>query len=138
MDIDRKDIEQYLSEVKYAVENDDYRIALNDSRQDNRDLFFNYIIDEKMVKNILLSLNAADFSEILQNRHVGFEHEKLYVFGKNVELLERMGSRRRTVPLYIKINKLANCYVIVISFHEQRYPLTYYFRRAGGGHHGRE
>ena len=30
--------------------------------------------------------------------------------------------------LYIKFNKLENCFVIVISFHEQKYPLTYYFR----------
>ena len=28
----------------------------------------------------------------------------------------------------IKFNKLENCFVIVISFHEQKYPLTYYFR----------
>ena len=36
--------------------------------------------------------------------------------------------RRKTVSLYIKFNKLENCFVIVISFHEQKYPLTYYFR----------
>lgn len=34
MDIDKKDIEQYLSEVKEAVRNDRYRIDRNAKRQE--------------------------------------------------------------------------------------------------------
>lgn len=128
MSIDQRDIEQYLSEVKEAVENDNYRIARNARRQDNINLFSDYVIDEMKAKEIILSLTVMDFSEILQNEHRGFEHEELYVFGKDVTLLERNGTEERTVSLYIKFNKLENCFVIVISFHEQRYPLTYYFR----------
>lgn len=75
-----------------------------------------------------MSLTAKDFSEILQNEHRGFEHERLYVFGKDVTLLERSGNEEKTVSLYIKFNKLENCFVIVISFHKQKYPLTYYFK----------
>ena len=71
---------------------------------------------------------SFDFSEILQNEHKGFEHELLYVFGKNVELLERIGNVSKIVPLYIKFNKLDNCYIIVVSLHEQKYPLNYYFK----------
>ena len=71
MNIDQKDIEQYLSEVKEAVEMDNYR---------------------------------------------------------DVTLLERYGTEERIVSLYIKFNKLENCFVIVISFHEQKHPVTYYFR----------
>ena len=52
----------------------------------------------------------------------------MYVFGKDVNLLERNGTEEKTVSLYIKFNKLENCFVIVISFHEQKYPLTYYFK----------
>jgi hypothetical protein len=92
------------------------------------DLFIDYVVDEGKAKEILLSLSAMDFSEILQNEHIGFEYEKLYVFGKDVQLLERMGNAVKTVSLYIKFNKLENCYVIVISFHKQRYPLKYYFK----------
>jgi len=128
LSIDQRDIEQYLSEVKEAVEKDKYRIASNAKRQDNINLFLDYVIDEAKAKEIILSLDVMDFSEILQNEHRGFEHEKLYVFGKDVTLLERNGTEERTVSLYIKFNKLDNCFVIVISFHEQRYPLTYYFR----------
>ncbi len=128
MMIDRKEIEQYLAEVKKAVESDRYRIERNPRRQDNIDLFLDYIIDEAKAKEILLSLTVLDFSAILQNEHKGFEHERLYVFGKDVILLERNGTEEKTVPLYIKFNKLENCFVIVISFHKQKYPLTYYFR----------
>lgn len=69
-----------------------------------------------------------DFSEILHNEHVEYEHERLYVFGKDVTLLERNGTEEKIVSLYIKFNKLENCYVVVISFHRQKHPLTYYFR----------
>lgn len=128
MDIDQKYIEQYLSEVKDAVEKNDYRLARNARRQDNIDLFLDYVIDEAKAKEIILSLTVMDFSEIRQNEHKGYEHENLYVFGKDVVLLERNGTEEKTVSLYIKFNKLENCFVIVISFHEQKHPLTYYFR----------
>lgn len=126
--IEKSDIEQYLSEVKAAVMNDRYRLDRNVRRQDNIDLFLNYVIDEARAKEIILNLTAMDFSEILQNEHKGYEHERLYVFGKDVILLERIGKEEKIVSLYIKFNKLENCFVIVISFHEQKYPLTYYFK----------
>ena len=128
LNIDQKDIEHYLSEVKDAVKKGDYRLDRNSRRQDNINLFLDYVIDEAKAKEIILSLTAMDFSEILQNEHKGYEHEKLYVFGKDVILLERNGTEEKTVSLYIKFNKLENCFVIVISFHEQKHPLTYYFR----------
>ncbi len=128
MNIEKKDIEKYLYDMKKAVENDRYRIDRNTRRQDNINLFLNYIIDEAKAKEIILSLTVMDFSEILQNEHKGFEHEKLYVFGKDITLLERNGTEEKMVSLYIKVNKLENCFVIVISFHEQKYPITYYFK----------
>lgn len=128
LNIKMGDIEQYLFEMKAAVENDRYRIERNTKRQDNINLFLDYIIDEAKAKEIILSLTVKDFSQTLQNDHKGYEHERLYVFGKDVFLLERNGTEERTVSLYIKFNKLENCFVIVISFHEQKYPLTYYFK----------
>lgn len=128
MNIREKDTEQYLFEVKEAVENNRYRLDRNAKRQDNINLFLDYVIDEAKAKEIILSLTVMDFSEILQNEHKSFEYEKLYVFGKDVTLLERNGTEEKTVSLYIKFNKLENCFVIVISFHEQKYPLTYYFK----------
>lgn len=128
MNFDIKDIEQYLANVKEAVENDRYRLDRNAKRQDNINLFLDYVIDESEAKQIILSLTAMDFSMILQNEHKGYEHEKLYVFGKDVTLLERNGSEEKIVPLYIKFNMQDKCFVIVISFHEQKFPITYYFR----------
>ena len=94
----------------------------------NIDLFTDYIIDEADAKQLLLGLEVEDFSEVRQNDHVGYEHEMLYIFGKDVLLTERFGSAEKVVSLYIKFNKLENKYVIVISFHEQKYPLSYCFK----------
>ena len=126
--VTRAEIEIYLNEVKNAIRRNRYRIDRNPKRQSNIDLFFDYIIDESDAKQILLGLEVDDFSEVKQNDHVGYEHEKLYIFGKDVNLIERFGSTEKTVSLYIKFNKLENKYVIVISFHEQKYPLSYYFK----------
>ena len=126
--IDKEDIAEYLYEVKEALFKGRYRLDRNSKRQANINLFLDYVIDESKVRDIILSLTVMDFSEILQNDHEGFEHERLYVFGKDVVLLERNGTEEKTVSLYIKFNKLENCFVIIISFHEQKYPLTYYFK----------
>ena len=128
LDITLNDIDIYLADVKDAIQKNRYRIDRNARRQDNINLFIDFVIDETMAKDILLGLTATDFSEILQNEHKGFEHEKLYVFGKDVELLEKIGNESKLVHLYIKINKLANCFVIVISMHEQKYPIKYFFK----------
>lgn len=123
-----EDVEMYLEDVKEAINAGRYRIAMNENRQDNQHLFVEYVISEKQRKQILLSLEAADFSEIKHNTHKGYEHELLYVFGKDVKLLNRFGSEEEQVSLYIKFNKLESLYVIVIPFHKQKYPLNYKFR----------
>lgn len=128
MPVTLEEIEHYLSKIKMAVKKDKYRIERNEKRQKNNDLFIDYIIDESKAKEILLNLEAEDFSEKRNNEHKGYEHEILYVFGKNVKLLERFGFEEKTVSLYIKFNKLENCFVIVVSFHEQEYPMRYYFK----------
>lgn len=128
MEVTIADIEKYLEEVKEAVNAGRYRVEMNENRQDNQDLFMDYIVDEDKRKQILLSLTAMDFSEIRHNTNKGFEHELLYVFGKEVKLLRRFTSGEEQVSLYIKFNKLESRYVIVISFHKQKYPLSYKFK----------
>lgn len=129
MNISRCEIEKYLLEVKNAIQGNRYRIEWNSHRQDNINLFLDYVIDETKAKDILLGLTVTDFSEVRHNEHKGYEHELLYVFGKDVELLERTGNKSKTVSLYIKFNKMDNCYVIVVSLHEQKYPIRYYFKQ---------
>lgn len=128
MEVTIADIEKYLEEVKTAINAGKYRVEMNDKRQDNQDLFVDYVIDEEKRKQILLSLSATDFSEILPNEHKGFKHEMLYVFGKDINLLHRFGIGEESVSLYIKFNKLESKYVILISFHKQRHPLKYKFK----------
>lgn len=128
MEVTIADIDKYLEEVKTAINAGKYRVEMNDKRQDNQDLFIDYVIDEEKRKQILLSLTATDFSAILQNEHIGFEHEMLYVFGKDADLLHRFGTGEELVPLYIKFNKLEWNYVIVISFHKQKHLLKYKFK----------
>lgn len=128
MKVTIKDVEKYLKEVKIAIHAGRYRIEMSDKRQDNQDLFIDYVITEEQRKQILLGLTPMDFSEIRPNNHKGFEHEMLYVFGKNVNLLRRFGFEEEQVSLYIKFNKLVSKYVIVISFHKQKYPLKYQFK----------
>ena len=128
MNVTKHDIEIYLAELKKAIKANRYRIARNENRLGNNDLFFEYVIDEEKAKDILLQLDPTDFSEIRSNKKCGYEHELLYIFGKDVVLLERMGTEEKTVSLYIKFNKLKNYYVIVVSFHEQEYPIKYCFK----------
>ena len=131
MEVTITDVEKYLNEVKGAINAGRYRIEMNKKRQDNQDLFIQYIIDEEKRKQILLSLTPFDFSAILPNEHKGFGHELLYVFGKDIKLLQRFGEGENLVSLYIKFNKIERQeeqYVIVISFHKQMYPLKYKFR----------
>ena len=128
MNLSVSDVENYLEAVKCAVKAHRDRLDMNAKRPDNRKLFDIYLLTMRDVENIILDLNAMDFSDAVPNEHVGFEHETLYIFGKEVLLIERYGTAEKLVPLYIKFNKLDNEFVIVISFHEQRHPLTYYFK----------
>lgn len=128
MDKSFEEIEKYLTEVKAAIRAGNFKIERNQKRRANLALYRDYVIDERKSKEILLQLTAYDFSQVLQNEHEGFRHEWLYVFGKDVKLLQRFGTEEETVSLYIKFNKLENQLVIVISFHKQAYPLTYAFK----------
>lgn len=128
MNLSVSDVENYLEAVKCAVKAHRYRLDMNVKRPDNRKLFDTYLLTMRDTEKIILDLNAMDFSDAVPNEHVGFEHETLYIFGKEVLLIERYGTAEKLVPLYIKFNKLDNEFVIVISFHEQRHPLTYYFK----------
>ena len=53
-----KDIDSYLIEVKNAIRKNRYRIEMNSRRQDNRELFLTYVIDEEMAKDY--KMNTRD------------------------------------------------------------------------------
>lgn len=105
-----------------------FRIALNSNRLTNLSLFDECLINEESVKSILLNLTVYDFCEKVQNKHANFNHEWLYVFGKEIDLIKRFEEKSGMVPLYIKFNKIEDKFLIVVSFHKQKYPLVYYFQ----------
>ena len=126
--IDESEINDYLGEAKKLILDGKFRIALNSNRLTNLSLFDEYLINEESVKSILLNLTVYDFCEKVQNKHVNFNHEWLYVFGKEIDLIKRFEQKSEMVPLYIKFNKIEDKFLIVVSFHKQKYPLVYYFQ----------
>ena len=126
--IDESEINDYLGEAKKLILDGKFRIALNSNRLTNLSLFDEYLINEESVKSILLNLTVYDFCEKVQNKHANFNHEWLYVFGKEIDLIKRFEEKSEMVPLYIKFNKLEDKFLIVVSFHKQKYPLVYYFQ----------
>lgn len=126
--IDESEINDYLGEAKKMILDGKFRIALNSNRLTNLSLFDEYLINEESVKSILLNLTVYDFCEKVQNKHANFNHEWLYVFGKEIDLIKRFEEKSEMVPLYIKFNKIEDKFLIVVSFHKQKYPLVYYFQ----------
>lgn len=126
--IDESEINDYLGEAKKLILDGKFRIALNSNRLTNLSLFDEYLINEESVKSILLNLTVYDFCEKVQNKHANFNHEWLYVFGKEIDLIKRFEEKSEMVLLYIKFNKIEDKILIVVSFHKQKYPLVYYFQ----------
>lgn len=126
--IDESEINDYLGEAKKLILDGKFRIALNSNRLTNLSLFDEYLINEESVKSILLNLTVYDFCEKVQNKHANFNHEWLYVFGKEIDLIKRFEEKSEMVPLYIKFNKIEDKFLIVVSFHKKKYPLVYYFQ----------
>ena len=119
------DVEKYLSDVFAGIHSGRYQIA---PRSKNQDMYIDYVFTEEDARKVILSLTAYDFSDAVPNDHPHHREEILYIFGKDIKLLPRFGGGEEIVPLYIKFNKLANQYVIVISLHIQQYPLSYRFK----------
>lgn len=65
---------------KTCAENNKYIISQNESRQENIQFIQDYKLDSSKQKEILLSIEVADFCHLLNNINPGFEHEILYVF----------------------------------------------------------
>ena len=125
MNITKSDVEKYLSDVFVAIRTGRFQIS---PRQKNQDIYKRYVFTEDDAKKVILSLSTKDFSDVVRNEHPKHREEILYIFGKDIKLLSRFEETEEEVSLYIKFNKLANQFLIVISFHKQEYPLTYKFK----------
>ena len=119
------EVEVYLLDVINAIKDNRFKIS---QREKNRKLVLDYILDREKIKEIILSLTVKDFSSSVNNIKEEYSSEILYIFGKDVMLLPRFGSREKKVSIYIKFNKIDDGYIIVVSFHDQQYPLKYPFK----------
>lgn len=97
--IDESEINDYLGEAKKLILDGKFRIALNSNWLTNLSLFDEYLINEESVKSMLLNLTVYDFCEKVQNKHANFNHEWLYVFGKEIDLIKRFEEKSKMVPL---------------------------------------
>lgn len=121
-------IETVLSDIKECIIKGKYQISLNPKREDNLDFISAYNLRRNDQRNILLGIETEDFCYTLQNEHKGYEHEILYVFAPEVDLVNAFGEDK-TVVIYVKFNFIKeNDYTVVISFHELHYPINYLFK----------
>ena len=123
--ITKESIEQYLIDVKKLIKEQKYII---EPRDKNDDLYDQYVLPKDKSEQILLSLAVDDFSEIVKYKNKNGEYVPHYVFGKKVVLTPRYRTHEEEVSLYIKFNKKSNMFVVVVSFHEEEYPMVYYFK----------
>lgn len=125
MNLSKPEVKSYLDELKKSVRCGWFRLA---PRYKNEQIFVQYIFSEDDMKEIILGLQVEDFCEAVYNDHHDYKDEILYIFGKSIRLVSKFDSKEEEISLYIKLNKLSNMYVIVISFHIQEHPLTYRFK----------
>jgi len=126
-----KTIEDWLKNLS-EIEDEHIYLEVNDNRKDNVALFNKYVFSESDAKEIVKNLTVDDFCKAVQNKKTGYEYETLYIFGKELDLFKRIEEESEEEPekvsLYIKINLIEGKCAIIISFHEQKYPLKYAFR----------
>lgn len=128
MSVSRSEVEDYIQDIRNCIDANNYRFDMRRSK--NMTLFTDYVINEAEALVVCKELSSDDFIDKVQNEHLGYEHEYLYIFGKSLNLLERFSSNEVKVDLYIKFNKIqdnqGNGYAIIVSFHEQEYSVQYY------------
>ncbi len=129
-DYTREEIDEVLERIKTCIRKDNYRISLNQNRQENIDFINEYNIRSNVQKNILLRIKIEDFCYSLQNTKKGYEHEILYVFVPQTKLFNAFGEEEN-VDIYTKFNIIdtrSGSRTVVISFHKRNKPIDYVFR----------
>lgn len=122
----QEDISRYLEDAKELFKNNKYMISYNGNRQENYQLIMDYVISEYDKKMILLSITSDNFVKRESNTKEKYHNEIMYVFGKNVDLMNRDTGELEQVQLYIKMC-IISAFCTVVSFHRAKYPIHYAF-----------
>lgn len=120
-----EEVKLYLEDVKKLVKGKHYLVS---KRSKNSDFVQKYRISYLMIEDIILDLTYKDFSYADYNEHPDFKDEILYVFGKQVKVATRLMNTEDYINLYIKLNKTDDNLLIIVSIHEQEYPLVLKFK----------
>ena len=126
----QEEVDVILKKIKDCVNDNHYKISLNQNRQENIQLINEYRLDIKKQKDILLSIEVTDFCHSLNNINPGFEHEILYIFCPQRTLFNAF-DEEDFVDIYTKFNIIeygVNKRVIAVSFHKRNKPIGYLFR----------
>ena len=116
----KEEVTAVLQRIQDCVRDGKYTIAKNENRQENIDLIREYNLTSAKQRRILLQIEPDDFCHSLQNTHIGFEYETLYVFCPQITLFN-LDNEEKLVDIYIKFNIIdtnTESRVVVISFHE--------------------
>lgn len=119
-----------LNRILGCIRRDRYTIAANSNRAENQKLIREYNLHSSKQKQILLGIKPNDFCYSVRNKNSGYGHETLYVFCPTV-MLFNIDDEELPVDLYIKFNIIehgADCFVIVVSFHKRKKPISFCFR----------
>ena len=126
----KEEIISILNTIKSWVKKGRYIFSLNKNRLENQIFINEYNLFDEKRKSIILRIEPEDFCHSLRNTKKGYQHETLYVFVPQIELLT-VEDKKETVDIYTKINilhSLSGEKVIVISFHKCNKPVAYLFR----------
>ena len=122
-----EEISDTLKTIQKCMREDKYSISQNANRIENNDFMAEYNLTTAKIKDIISAIEVTDFCYGLQNEHIGFEHEILYVFCPQIEL--PYGNVVEVIDIYSKFNILDGERVVVISFHKRNHPINYLFRQ---------
>lgn len=122
-----EEVSLILETIKTCVAKDKFIISRNTKRKENIEFISKYNLFTAKIKAVISKINPDDFCYGLNNTHIGYEHEILYVFCPQVELA--YGDTVEFVDIYTKFNIINNEQVIVISFHQRNHPINYLFKQ---------
>jgi hypothetical protein len=82
----REEVATVLETIQICVVEDKFILSANINRVENLEFTDKYNLTVAKIKEIISKIEVEDFCYGLQNEHVGYEHEILYVFCPQVEL----------------------------------------------------
>ena len=112
-------LNRMIERVKNGKIDRDYTIA---KRENYKILKANYYIDERKIKEILISLTVDDYVTSGNNEDEYHSEDFVHIFKKTTKLLPRYSDDYKlvNVELYIKFTWIDDRFLYFISFHESR------------------